>query len=126
MGTNQRFFRVVKGFAAQFGLNGDPEITAEWKDKKLPDDPVKQSNTKGRISFATAAANSRTTQLFINLGDNTYLDEKGFAPFAQVVDGMDVIEQLYAGYGEGPPNGNGPSQGQLAVKGQAYLDDQFP
>lgn len=121
-----RFFRVLDGFMAQFGMNGDPKVNSEWKNKTIPDDPVKQSNTRGMVTFATSGPNSRTTQLFINFGDNSFLDSQGFAPFAKVVDGMDVVDKLYDGYGEGAPGGSGPSQGEIAAKGNGYLNAKFP
>jgi peptidyl-prolyl cis-trans isomerase A (cyclophilin A) len=115
-----RFFRVVPGFVVQFGLNGDPAVTAKWKDMPLQDDPVTQSNTMGTVTYATAGPNTRTTQLFINLGDNQRLDSMGFAPFGRVISGMDVIQNIYAGYGEKP------DQGLIEMQGNAYLQSQFP
>ena len=123
---NVRFFRVIAGFMAQFGISADPKTAALWETQKIPDDPVKQSNTKGRITFATAGPNTRTTQMFINLVDNTRLDDSGFAPFGEVVSGMDVVERLYSGYGEGAPGGNGPSQDLIRTQGNAYLEKDFP
>ena len=121
-----RFFRVIEGFMAQFGMNGDPEINAKWDKKEIQDDPVKQSNTRGRLTFAMSGPNSRTTQLFINYRDNSRLDGQGFSPFGEVVEGMDVVDKLYNGYGEGAPQGNGPSQGRIARGGNKYLTDNFP
>lgn len=123
---NCRFFRVLSGFMAQFGINGDPAVQAVWRDARIGDDPVKESNKKGFITFATAGPNTRTTQVFINYADNTNLDSQGFAPFGKVVTGMNVVEKLYAGYGEGAPQGKGPSQGQIQSQGNAYLQKDFP
>jgi peptidyl-prolyl cis-trans isomerase A (cyclophilin A) len=121
-----RFFRVIRGFMAQFGIHGDPAIAAAWRGARIPDDPVKQSNKKGYITFATAGPGTRTTQLFINLADNGNLDGQGFAPFGRVVSGMKVVEKLYDGYGEGAPNGRGPEQGRAQREGNAYLEQAFP
>ena len=122
-----RFFRAIQGFMVQFGLNGDPAVNTAWSTKGLRDDPVTQSNQRGYITFAMRGQpNSRTTQVFINLVDNTNLDGMGFAPFGQVVEGMDVVDQLYTGYGEGAPNGTGPDQARLRGEGNAYLQRDFP
>ena len=121
-----RFFRVVRGFMVQFGINGDPKISTLWATSRILDDPVKQSNLKGRISFATAGPATRTTQLFINYVDNVRLDKSGFAPFGEVVSGMDVVERIYSGYGEGYPKGNGPRQDLIETQGNAYLEKDFP
>ena len=120
------FFRVLPGFVAQFGLSPKPEISRAWASATIQDDPVTQSNLQGFLTFATAGANTRTTQLFINLADNRNLDGMGFAPFGKVVEGMDVVEKLYSGYGEGAPGGNGPDQGLITNEGKAYLDKSFP
>lgn len=121
------FFRVVEGFVVQFGISGDPAQTKAWMTKQIQDEPVKESNRRGTLTFAkTAAPNSRTTQLFINLGDNAGLDKMGFSPFAKVVSGMEVVDSLYAGYGEGAPRGSGPSQGRLTDEGDAYVKAEFP
>ena len=121
-----RFFRVIQGFMVQFGIAGDPKVTAQWESARIPDDPVRQSNLKGRITFATAGPGTRTTQLFINLVDNARLDASGFSPFGEVVSGMDVVEKLYTGYGEGYPNGKGPRQDLIESQGNAYLEKDFP
>src|SRR5689334_3699548 len=112
-----RFFRVLSGFMAQFGMNGNPNVQTIWGNQRLKDDPVKQSNKRGFVSFASAGPNSRSTQVFINFVDNTALDGQGFAPFGQVVQGMDVVEKLYAGYGRN----NVPNQGRITTEGNAYL-----
>ncbi len=122
---NVRFFRVVSGFMVQFGIHGDPAISAHWREARIRDDAVKQSNTRGMVTFATAGPNTRTTQVFINFGDNARLDGMGFAPFGQVVSGMNVVDALYSGYGEGAPRGSGPDQGRLQQEGNAYLMKEF-
>ena len=127
------FFRVIGGFMAQFGMHGDPNVNRVWKASTISDDPVRESNKRGYITFAqTSAPNSRSTQLFINYGNNKNLDSMRFAPIGKVVEepgkggGMSVIDQLYADYGEGAPRGRGPSQGSLARAGNAYLKAEFP
>jgi peptidyl-prolyl cis-trans isomerase A (cyclophilin A) len=117
--NNNRFFRVVPKFIVQFGMAGDPAMTRKW-DKNFPDDPVLQTNRAGSLTFATAGPNTRTTQLFINLGSNQALDGQGFAPFGTVVEGMNVVESLYKGYGEAP------DQDQIRRSGNAYLNQNFP
>ena len=122
-----RFFRVIDGFMAQFGMHGDPLVTAQWRAAPIEDDPVVGSNTRGTITFAmTNQPNSRTTQVFINFGDNSNLDGMGFAPFGEVVEGMEVVDALYSGYGEGAPRGSGPDQGQIQGRGNDYLESDFP
>ena len=120
------FFRVISGFMAQFGIHGDPKVSAAWRQERIRDDPVKQSNKRAYISYAMAGPNTRTTQLFINYSDNSRLDQMGFAPIARVVEGMDVVDRLHAGYGEGAPQGKGPEQGRLQTEGSAYLTKEFP
>jgi peptidyl-prolyl cis-trans isomerase A (cyclophilin A) len=122
---NVRFFRVISGFMVQFGINGNPQISAHWRNANIPDDPVKQSNARGMITFATAGPNTRTTQVFINFGNNNRLDGQGFAPFGKVVSGMNVVDSLNAEYGEGAPYGKGPDQGRLQTEGNAYLAKNF-
>ena len=121
-----RFFRVLPGFVVQFGIAADPAVSARWRNANLPDDPVSQSNRPGTITFATGGPNTRTTQVFINLADNARLDSSGFSPFGSVTQGMDVVAQLYSGYGEGAPNGSGPAQPQAEAEGNAYLEREFP
>ncbi len=121
-----RFFRVISGFMAQIGINGDPAVAAKWRTAQILDDPVKQSNKRGFVTFATAGPNTRTTQIFFNFKDNSGLDRQGFAPFGKVIEGMSAIDNLYAGYGEGAPRGKGPSQGRLQREGNVYLKADFP
>jgi len=120
------YFRVLPGFVAQFGISGDPALSSRWREKAIRDDPCGKSNMRGTITFAMAGPNTRTTQLFINYGDNGRLDEMGFSPFAEVVEGMEHIDALYSGYGEGAPHGRGPDQGRLQREGNAYLRADFP
>ena len=122
---NARFFRVIQGFMVQFGINGDPKISAVWREARITDDPVRISNKRSFITFATAGPNTRTTQVFINYGDNHNLDGMGFAPFGQVVSGMKVVDALYSDYGEGAPQGRGPEQGRLQAEGNQYLARAF-
>ena len=120
------FHRVIDGFMIQFGIHGDPSVVRNWKQANVIDDPVTQSNSRGYLSFAkTGQPNSRTTQLFINLGDNSRLDKGGFAPFAQVIQGMDIVDQIYK-VGEGAPRGPGPSQRRIQLLGNDYLKKNFP
>lgn len=121
-----RVYRVVEGFVAQFGLNGDPYVNQAWKTAYIVDDPVVESNVRGRITFAKGGLHTRTTEVFINLRDNRRLDENRFAAFGEVVEGMDVVDRFYAGYGDGPPRGDGPYQAMVEARGNAYLDAEFP
>jgi peptidyl-prolyl cis-trans isomerase A (cyclophilin A) len=120
------FFRVIEDFMVQFGIHGDPEVSAVWRNAQIPDDPVKESNTRGTITFATAGPDTRTTQVFINYKDNSPLDAQGFAPFGRVVEGMSVVDSLYSGYGEGAPRGAGPRQDRAQAEGNAYFRSDFP
>lgn len=124
---NARFFRVIADFMVQFGINGDPAISGAWRTARIPVDPVKQSNKRGYITYAMGASpDTRTTQVFINFRDNANLDAMGFAPFGQVTSGMDVVDKIYSGYGEGAPRGKGPEQGRIQLEGNAYLTKDFP
>jgi peptidyl-prolyl cis-trans isomerase A (cyclophilin A) len=120
------FFRVLPGFMAQFGLSAYPEVSAPWETANIKDDPVTQHNHRGFMTFATAGPNTRTTQVFINFGNNENLDRMGFAPFAMVSEGMEVVDKLYSGYGEGAPDGHGPDQGKVGGLGRIYLMKNFP
>lgn len=124
-----RVFRVVPGFVAQFGLSGDPRVAAAWRTRSIRDDSVRQSNRRGRIAFARGGPNTRTVQLYVNLRDNVRLDTLGgfgFPPIAEVVSGMDAVDSLYAGYGEGPSRGSGPAQDSIRAQGNEYLRRAFP
>jgi peptidyl-prolyl cis-trans isomerase A (cyclophilin A) len=121
-----RFFRVVEGFMAQFGIHGNPEVNKVWREASIKDDPVVKSNLRGWVTYAMRGPNTRTTQLFINYADkNKMLDGQGFSPFGQVVEGMDVVDKLYSGYGEGAPRGSGPNQMRIQSEGNAYLNKEF-
>ncbi len=118
-----RFFRVLDGFMVQFGLNGDPDVQRPWQLANLRDEPVTQSNTRGFVSFTRESApHSRYTMIFINARDNSYLDAEGFAPFGQVVSGMEVVDALYSGYGRQ----NVPDQRRILREGNAYLASEYP
>ena len=123
---NASFFRVLPNFVAQFGLSAYPPVSAAWSKATIKDDPVTQSNKKGYLTFATAGPNTRTTQVFISLADNPRLDGMGFAAFAQVTDGMKVVEMFYDSYGEGAPSGGGPDQSLIEKQGKPYLDKGWP
>ncbi len=122
-----RFFRVVPGFMAQFGIHGDPAVNKAWINASIPDEPAKTTNARGTLTFAKRGSpNSRTVQLFINFKDNGFLDQQGFAPFGHVTEGMAVVDSLYSGYGEGAPQGQGPNQMRLQSEGNSYLEKEFP
>jgi peptidyl-prolyl cis-trans isomerase A (cyclophilin A) len=114
------FFRVIPGFMAQVGSHGNPEVNATWRAATIPDDPVKQSNTRGMVTFATSGKNSRTSQIFINYGNNARLDASGFAPLGKVIQGMEVVDKICSEYRETP------SQQRLAAEGNGYLRKEFP
>jgi len=120
------FFRVVPGFMCQFGIHGDPAVSAKWRDAKIPDDAVKTSNARGTVTFAMAGPNTRSTQFFINFRDNGGLDGQGFSPFGKVTEGMDVVDKINGEYGDGAPWGRGPDQGRIQSEGNAYLKKEFP
>jgi peptidyl-prolyl cis-trans isomerase A (cyclophilin A) len=124
--TDASFFRVIPDMVAQFGISANPQLSMVWREAKIADDPVIRSNEHGTLSFATFGKDARTTQVFINLRDNTELDRKRFPPFGKVVEGMKVVDKLYAGYGDEPPRGRGPSQTRIINEGKAYLDQEFP
>lgn len=121
------FFRAMDNFMVQFGMHGDPEVQKAWNKVPITDDAVKESNKRGYVTFAKRGTpNSRTTQIFINYKDNAMLDGMGFSPFGQVVEGMDVVDSFYKGYGEGAPKGQGPSQARIEREGNTYLRASFP
>jgi peptidyl-prolyl cis-trans isomerase A (cyclophilin A) len=123
---NCRFFRVIPNFMVQFGINGDPAVSAVWRNARIPVDPVKETNKRGSITYAMGGSpDTRTTQVFINFQNNARLDGDGFAPFGEVVSGMAVVDKLYSGYGEGAPSGKGPNQGRIQMEGNAYLMKEF-
>ncbi|MGH9385830.1 MAG: peptidylprolyl isomerase [Vicinamibacterales bacterium] len=122
-----RFFRAIAGFMVQFGISGDPAVNNVWRSAQIAPDPVKQSNRRGYITYAMGASPStRTTQVFINFQNNASLDKSGFAPFGEVVKGMEIVDKLFSGYGEGAPSGSGPNQGRVQMEGNAYLKKDFP
>lgn len=124
---DSRFFRVRAGFVAQFGIAGDPAVAAAWRAAAIPDDSVRHGNVRGAVAYAMTGPGTRTTQLFVDLADNTRLDAEGFAPVGTVVEGMDVVDALYAGYGETSGGGmRGGRQGPLFASGNAYLDAAYP
>ncbi len=125
---NNAFFRALRGFVVQWGINGDPQVDKSWSEISIKDDPPKVPNKTGTVVFAqTGQPNSRTTQLFINLRDNSAaLDPQGFTPFGEVIQGMDNVMQIYTDYGEVAPNGRGPSPAAIADIGNAYLEEHFP
>ena len=108
------------------GIHGDPAVAGAWRGARIQDDPVVESNKPGYISYAMAGPNTRTSQMFINFGNNARLDGMGFSPFAKVSDGMSVVNSLYSGYGEGAPSGMGPDQGRVQTQGNTYLKAEFP
>jgi len=121
-----RFYRVVPHFVVQFGINGDAQVSQLWSTLRIPDDPVKQKNRKGTVTFASSGPGARTTQVFVNMRDNLSLDRQGFAPIGRVAEGMDVLERLYGGYGDMPPRGSGPDGVEIERQGNVYLDNHFP
>lgn len=122
-----RFFRAIPNFMVQFGIHGTPAVAAAWRNARLPVDKVVQSNRRGFVTYAMGGSpDTRTTQVFINFRDNTNLDGLGFAPFGQVTSGMEVVDKIYTGYGEGAPRGSGPEQGRVQAEGNAYLMKSFP
>jgi len=124
--TDAAFFRVLAGFMAQAGFHGDPAVSQAWLNSRIKDDPVTKSNSQGMVTFAMGGPNTRSAQIFINYGDNSYLDSSGFAPFGQVVEGFESVSALHSGYGEGEPKGKGPAQGKVYRLGNEYLKTEFP
>lgn len=124
--NGDRFFRALRGFVVQFGVNGDPKVNKQWSEMPIQDDPPKVSNKMGTVTFATSGPNSRAAQVFINIGDNSRLDDQGFTPFGEVTQGMENVENFYMDYGDGPPSGTGPDQAAIADVGNPYLEEHFP
>jgi peptidyl-prolyl cis-trans isomerase A (cyclophilin A) len=124
--NGDRFYRVVPRFVVQFGINGDPQVSQLWSSVRIPDDPIKQKNRKGMVTFASSGPGARTTQVFVNMRDNLSLDRQGFAPIGRVADGMEVLEVLYGGYGDMTPRGSGPDGVEIERQGNNYLDNHFP
>ena len=123
--TDARIFRVLE-FMAQFGIPGDPAVAQAWRGARIIDDRRTQTNERGYVSYAAGGPNTRTTQIFVNLKDNTMLDQANFVPFGRVTSGLNVLEKVYKGYGDGPPNGKGPEQNKIYAEGNAYLAKEFP
>ena len=124
---DSRFYRVISGRFAQFGIPGDPAVAAIWRNARFPDDPVRASNVRGTFAYAMTGPDARTTQIYINTGDQSRQDADGFAPFGKVVEGMDVVDRLYSDYGENSGGGmRAGRQGKLFEEGNAYLDREFP
>jgi homoserine O-acetyltransferase len=124
---DSRFFRVIAGDFAQFGIPGDPVLGGTWRNASFPDDPVKQSNVRGYVAYAMTGPNARTTQIFVLMGDRSRQDKDGFAPFGIVVEGMDVVDKLYSGYGEAAGGGmRGGKQARIFEGGNTYMDAAFP
>lgn len=121
-----RFFRVLPGFIAQFGVHKDFKVHDVWRENFIPDDPRKQDNKRGTLAFAMSGPDTRATEIFINLADNPMLDDQGFVPFARIVEGMDVPGKFYSGYGELGPEGKGPESGRIEVEANEYLVPRFP
>jgi peptidyl-prolyl cis-trans isomerase A (cyclophilin A) len=123
---NNRFFRVLEQAMMQWGINGDPAINDAFHGTRILDDVPKMSNEKRYVTFASGGPNTRSTQVFVNLRDNTPLDKAGFTPFGRVTSGLDTLEKIYSGYGDGPPSGKGPEQAKILAEGNAYLTKSFP
>ncbi|MGH7469308.1 MAG: peptidylprolyl isomerase, partial [Longimicrobiales bacterium] len=121
-----RFYRAVSGFVVQWGVHGDPQVTQAWARQCIADDPVRRTNARRTLTFAFGQPDTRTTQVFINLGMNTRLDQLGFTPMGEVIEGMPTVDSLYTGYGDRPPAGQGPDPMQLVEQGNEYLEREFP
>jgi cyclophilin family peptidyl-prolyl cis-trans isomerase len=124
---DSRFFRVRENYIVQFGIAGDPAVTRKWKDRYIPDDSVRTSNVRGTFAFAMTGPDLRNTQIYISLVDNKQLDGQGFSPVGRVVEGMDVVDRIYSGYGEGAGGGlRAGKQERMLNEGNAHLDKDFP
>lgn len=122
---DSRVYRVIDGFMAQFGINADPYVSQAWKTQFIVDDPVVETNSRGRVTFAKGGLHTRTTEIFVNYRDNAGLDEEGFSPIGEVIEGMEVVDAFYAEYGDGPPRGTGPYAAMAQARGNEYLDAEF-
>ena len=122
---DSRAYRVIDGFMAQFGINADPYVSQAWKTQFIVDDPVVETNSRGRVTFAKGGLHTRTTEIFVNYRDNAGLDEEGFSPIGEVIEGMEVVDAFYAEYGDGPPRGSGPYAAMAQARGNEYLDAEF-
>jgi peptidyl-prolyl cis-trans isomerase A (cyclophilin A) len=121
------FHRVIDGFMAEFGIHGDPWVNAAWRQARMRDEPVRKPNHRGRVSFSKSEPHTRTVQVFINTGDNASLNAQGFSPFGEVIEGMEVVDSLYSGYGESPTRGGEGVYPAMAIaRGDEYLDAEFP
>ena len=121
------FHRVIDGFMAEFGIHGDPWVNAAWRQATMQDEPVRKPNIRGRVSYSKSESDTRTVQVFINTDENRSLDGQGFSPFGEVVEGMDVVDALYSGYGESPTRGGeGVYQAMAIARGDEYLNEEFP
>jgi peptidyl-prolyl cis-trans isomerase A (cyclophilin A) len=121
-----RFFRVLPGFIAQFGIHRDSDVHAKWRTYTILDDPPNQKNARSTLAFAKSGRNTRATEIFINLSDNTVLDDQHFVPFGKVVEGMEVVDKLYSGYGELAPEGRGPEISRIEDEANEYIVPRFP
>jgi len=123
---DSRVYRVLDGFMAQFGINADPYVSQAWKTQFIVDDPVVETNSRGRVTFAKGGLHTRTTEIFVNYRDNAGLDEEGFSPIGEVIEGMEVVDAFHAAYGDGQPRGSGPYAAMAQARGNEYLDAEFP
>ena len=121
-----RFFRVIPGFIAQFGINKDFDVHGQWRNFFIVDDPPKEKNLRGTLAFAQSGRNTRATEVFINMADNKILDDQNFVPFGRIVEGIEVIDKLYSGYGDYAPQGRGPDPGRAEEEANEYLTQHFP
>jgi len=121
-----RFYRVLPGFIAQFGVHRDFKVQNLWNTFRIVDDPPKEKNLRGTVAFAQSGPSTRTTQIFINLADNAVLDEERFVPFAKIIEGLDVVDKFYSGYGDVRPQGKNIDPGRVEEEANEYLAPRFP